>query len=450
MQIGKKNADLVKSVSELKSADYSRDPELGLIYQRLMTAREQFIDLFDKNIKAVMQISSLDLTMQHETDKILDISRSIEHAAETIFGASSADASNNQHKELTNTIVSVSSEIEEVAKTTDECQNDLTDIKDLSVQTISVSREMQKDMDNLFQVISHMNEVIAGIDAISVQTNLLSLNASIEAARAGLAGRGFAVVAGEIRTLAERTQQLNGNMGNFVEAIKAASQKSIASANQTIADLDAMTEKIENVWNLNNQNQQHVSLLNESVSSIASVSEELSSSMTIMEDQLKNSTDFMQNVSQELKKATEPVVDIEKTLDDSVKQMGKMSHDAFFHLENAEFAKYLHNAVDAHKKWLKNLENIARKRTILPLQLDSSKCGFGHFYYALTPDIPEIRPIWDALGAKHERFHKFGEKVLDALHQEDYAAAEHAFEEARDYSRELISDLEQMIKAAES
>lgn len=68
----------------------------------------------------------------------------------------------------------------------------------------------------------------------------------------------------------------------------------------------------------------------------------------------------------------------------------------------------------------------------------------------MTPDIAEIRPIWDALGAKHERFHKYGEKVLDALHTGDYAAAEKLYEEARDYSRELISDLEQMIRIAES
>ncbi len=446
MQIGKKNSDLVKSVSELKNVDYSREPELNQMYQRLVHARKQFVDVFEKNIKAVMQISSLDLTMQHETDKIVDISNSVERATEAIFGTSSAGASGSQHEELTNTIVSVSSDIKEVYRKIEECQNTLTDIKELSTRTISVSLEMQKDMDNLFDVINRMNEVITGIDAISLQTNLLSLNASIEAARAGRAGRGFAVVADEIRALAEKTQQLNGNMGDFVDEIKNASQKSVGSANETISALGSMTEKISNVWGLNDQNQQYVSQLNESMGSIAAVSEEINNSMASMEEQLKNST----NVSHELKKATEPVVDIEKTLDDSAKQMGAMSCDAFFHLENTDFAKHLRNAVTAHKTWLKNLENMARKRSIMPLQLDSSKCGFGHFYHAMTPDIAEIRPIWDALGAKHERFHKYGEKVLDALHTGDYAAAEKLYEEARDYSRELISDLEQMIRIAES
>lgn len=73
----KQTAVLMKAVSELKEADYSKEPELKEIYQRLAKGRKQFAEVFEKNINAVMQISSLDLTMQHETDKILDISNQI-------------------------------------------------------------------------------------------------------------------------------------------------------------------------------------------------------------------------------------------------------------------------------------------------------------------------------------------------------------------------------------
>ena len=54
---------LVKAVSELKDADYTKEPDLCDIYRRLKNGRKEFAELFDKNIKAVMQISSLDLTM---------------------------------------------------------------------------------------------------------------------------------------------------------------------------------------------------------------------------------------------------------------------------------------------------------------------------------------------------------------------------------------------------
>ena len=87
MAIGKKKAVLMRAVSELKEADYSNEPELNNIYRRLLRGRKQFAEIFEKNIKAVMQISSLDLTMQHQTDKIIDISKRVTKATEAIFGS---------------------------------------------------------------------------------------------------------------------------------------------------------------------------------------------------------------------------------------------------------------------------------------------------------------------------------------------------------------------------
>ena len=446
MGLGWNNKKLVKSVAELKDADYSREPELAEVYQRLLKGRKQFEDVLEKNIRAVMQISSLDLTLQHETDKILEISRNVAKATAMMFGSDSDGAGaggHNPHEELTNTIIRASEQTEEVYKKIESGQNELTNIKELSAQAIEISREMQKDMDELFEVIDRMNEVIGGI---SLQTNLLALNASIEAARAGEAGRGFAVVADEIRGLAEETQKLTNSMGEFVEGIREASQKSGKSAASTVDALGTMTGKIGTVWELNDENQRHVSKVNESISSLAAVSEEISSSMTEMENQIRDNTVFMRNVSNEMKKAIQPVEEIEKTLDDALKEMGVMTDDPFFRLEATEFSRYVNNAITAHRTWLDNLRRMVSERMVLPLQLNATKCGFGHFYYAMTPRNPKVRPIWDGLGEKHKRFHSYGSDVIKALYDEDYVKAEKVCREAEDYSRELISDLEKMLQ----
>ncbi len=441
---------LMKAISELKDADYSREPELNGIYKRLLRGRKQFAEVFDKNIKAVMQISSLDLTMQYQNDKILDISHKVARATETLFGSSedrgAAGRSGNMHEEMTHNIVNVSSAADNVYRKIETAQQELTSIRDLSEQTTQVSRSMKGDMDALLDVIGRLNNVIEGIENISLQTSLLALNASIEAARAGEAGKGFAVVAGEIRELAEKTQNLTQNMSEFVSNIKDASQKSVGSTQDTLEILGHMTEKIENVWTLNSENQEEVSHVSETISSIAAVSQEISSSMAEMENQLRDSTEFMSTVSQDLIKAVEPVVGIEKTLDDAAKQMGAMSDDPFFHLEKEEFAQYMRSAITAHSAWLSNLQDMVQRREVLPLQLNSSKCGFGHFYYALTPKNPEILTIWNALGEKHKRFHQYGSDVMQAIGRQQYELAQQLCREAQQYSTGLIADMEKILQ----
>ena len=447
MGIGKGKAVLMKAVSELKEADYSKEPELNKIYRRLLGGRKQFAEVFEKNIKAVMQISSLDLTMQHQTDKIMDISRKVTKATETLFGTS-AGSSNSQHEELTNNIIKISEKTDEVYQKIESGQTELTMIKELSDQTIEVSREMKKDMDELVNIINRISTVVAGIDSISLQTNLLALNASVEAARAGEAGRGFAVVAGEIRELAEETQKMTKSMESFVDDMKSASKKSVKSSTDTIESLASMTDKIINVCELNNESQSHVSNINVSISSIAAVSEEISSSMAEMEHQLMESSNFMRQVGEDLHEATRPVVDIEKTLDDTVKQMGDMTKDVFFHLEKHEFSEYMKTAISSHHAWLNNLKKMIDSKTITPLQLDSSKCGFGHFYYAMTPDFPGVLPVWEGLGPKHQKFHRYGANVISAINNGDYIEAERIYHEAANYSKELISDMERIIQIA--
>ena len=183
MAIDKKTTRLLQAVSELKETDYSQRPQLKRIYQRLADSRHQFAEIFEKNTKAVMEISSLDLTMQHQTEKIMDISQNVANATEAIFGSSSGDSetsghADSQYETLADTIVNVSSSTEEVYKKLELGQDELTKIRDLSGQTIAVSHELQKDMDALLGMLNHMGEVITGIDSISTQTNILALNAS--------------------------------------------------------------------------------------------------------------------------------------------------------------------------------------------------------------------------------------------------------------------------------
>ncbi len=458
-----KKESLLLSVSELAEADYGKkSAELEQIYRRLLTGRGRFEKVMTHILDAVMQISSLDLSLNHYSEILQKVSDSVSNAAELIHSASDeadsiAAAVSVQHEELTSTMIEISEESNHVYQRIDESQQELTVTRELSDNTISASKEMQQDMSRLSEIISQMNDVIEGINAISSQTNLLALNASIEAARAGEAGKGFAVVAEEIRQLADETRNLTASMGRFVADIRSASAKSVESADSTIESLGTVTQKISHVWELNEDNRQYVEKITSNISSLASLSEEISSSVIELESRSKDinvqcgvlheDTVHLREHGKSINGVVRPLEEIESTLDESVKMMGTMAKDAFYRLDDRTFAEYIEKAVTAHKNWLANLERIVTERTILPLQVDDKKCGFGHFYYAAEPARPEVRKLWNQLGDKHKKFHAYGKQAVDALFDGDYSKAESVCREAVQYSAVLLNDLEEIKKA---
>ena len=160
----------------MQEANYASDPQLDAMYTRLLNGREQFEDALAKNLHAVMQISSLDLALSQHTEHMIELAHNVADETHIISDATSECSSvavmvNSQHEELTHTIIEASEETDQVYKKIEAGQQELTEIKQLSEQTIKISEIMQKDMDELMGVINHMNEVIAGINAISSQTN---------------------------------------------------------------------------------------------------------------------------------------------------------------------------------------------------------------------------------------------------------------------------------------
>jgi len=107
-------------------------------------------------------------------------------------------------------------------------------------ETNAVIREMNKDMadssgviDTLASQVSSIGQVLDVIRAVAEQTNLLALNAAIEAARAGEAGRGFAVVADEVRSLAHRTQVSTGEIEAMIRDVQSSASAAVSSIKNT-------------------------------------------------------------------------------------------------------------------------------------------------------------------------------------------------------------------------
>jgi methyl-accepting chemotaxis protein len=109
-------------------------------------------------------------------------------------------------------------------------------------ESVAQSTTVIRDMDKRAHDIS---SIVDTINLIAERTNLLSLNASIEAARAGDAGRGFAVVAEEIRNLADRSAKATADIAAIIKALQDVAQEAVSSSNEGLRVIDESNVQAE-------------------------------------------------------------------------------------------------------------------------------------------------------------------------------------------------------------
>ncbi|PKG81586.1 methyl-accepting chemotaxis protein [Colwellia sp. 75C3] len=177
-------------------------------------------------------------------------------------------------EEMNSTAGSMASDIANVALLTDNANNAGRDSMHTVTQAQETISELVSDVDNSVESVSEMsnktdgiNSILSVIGGIADQTNLLALNAAIEAARAGEQGRGFAVVADEVRNLASRTKSstdeiesalaslLKGNQTvvDSMSVTKERCQKAATGAGEVSISLDEMTGIVSEINNLSTQ-----------------------------------------------------------------------------------------------------------------------------------------------------------------------------------------------------
>jgi methyl-accepting chemotaxis protein len=187
-----------------------------------------------------------------------------------------SQASNTQATSLEETTASleeVTQNIKDNTNYTKKMAQYADDLSQSSLKGKKLATDTADAMDSITQQVSAINEAITVIDQIAFQTNILSLNAAVEAATAGEAGKGFAVVAQEVRNLAGRSAEAANEIKSLVEdaSSKAHNGKSIAT--KMSQDYESLNKKVEsttqiiqNVSQASMKQQGHIQQINDTMS----------------------------------------------------------------------------------------------------------------------------------------------------------------------------------------
>jgi methyl-accepting chemotaxis protein len=337
-----------------------------------------------------------------------------------------------------------------------EAYSKIIEINNLKENLINDANIMKDKIVLLTELTGKITSIVKTVENIAGQTNLLALNASIEAARAGEQGRGFAVVAEEIRKLAEGTQNSLNDMKNLMGNIRVATDEGNTSINNTINSTSIMGERINDVKITISEN---VELLNFSVRELNDVSSEIDGIKTSIADinaameassrdaeELSSMTIIIEEEVNQSSEMAKKISSIDTNISTIIRKQMKAINSSAHPLKNKEVYENIINAKESHSSWLEKLKRIATTMEYEPIQGDSHKCAFGHFYYSIDIIHPEIKEEWEKVDRLHNDFHSLSHRVIEAIKLKEKKAVDEIMKEASLISGELFKILDYLLK----
>lgn len=280
--------------------------EYGDVARELEKTRRQLHDVIQMQINASDELATLTEVMT------LSMSETKESAQEEF---NEIDQLATAMSEMSSTVQTVADHAQTASSLTEQASTQAVTGQQFLQSTVAKMSELSSDIASSAQAVNQVEErvesigsVVGTIQGISEQTNLLALNAAIEAARAGEAGRGFAVVADEVRNLAQRTQQATVEIQEMITQLQASATSAVDLMEKSVVEAAEGVELVSNAGSELDGIVAQVTQINDMNFQIAtasgqqsSVAEEMSQNLTTFVSWLKHRSWWSQSYWKPLK-----------------------------------------------------------------------------------------------------------------------------------------------------
>ncbi len=238
------------------------------------------IKIMQGNLKHI--ISSITTTAAHVSqaaDQLSDICQVITVSAESQHQYASTTAASMEEmtasiNEITQNSSNAADQADQAGEAADEGFTIVNDAAEEMKEIANVVSESSQIIGKLSDSSQHISEVVEVINQIATQTNLLALNAAIEAARAGEQGRGFAVVADEVRGLAERTSNSTQEVAGIIEEIQGNSDNAVVSMKKGHENVNEGVIKAKRAGDSMSLIKENTTMVRDSINSISAAMDE--------------------------------------------------------------------------------------------------------------------------------------------------------------------------------
>ncbi len=440
---------LVRRIEQMRSLVTKVEQDNDLTIRLPVMGKNELCDLahsFNTMLERFETIVSL--VVKSTLDAVAESSR-VGSAAE--HTAKSVQKQHVQIDMITTAMTEMSATVHEVAKhaadaahSAENAKNIADDGRQVVSRTVSTIDTLTQQIESAGEVIEKLEDgsqeigqVLEVIKGIAEQTNLLALNAAIEAARAGEQGRGFAVVADEVRALAARTQESTEEIRNMIESLQkqageavSAMQKGREQAQHGSEQANEAGEALEGIV-------QAVNMITDMNTQIATAAEEQS---TVSNEINENVTDVARLAEQSTRSAEESLDAINMI---SVK-MEELRTQVTRFRTGIDKGLDLSKAKEAHLAWKSRLRNYLDDEGGLTRDqaVSHHHCVLGKWYYGEgLANYSEIKEMQE-LEKPHEELHALIHLIIDLKEAERLEEAEEAFKQVEPLSKRIIGLLD--------